>query len=185
MYLSRERERYGRTHAWPIFRRAVDGCGDWVRNVTVALKEFSSRSFKNHKKNAIEKNWTLPDLYPVAQFFDLECHVSNVRTVRDKLPLYSDYAIIWVNTPPLFRRWELLSKLGLLGTTILQQSPLYHGGRFLSCIFKKKFFFPYGFLVIFVGAGKLFVLDFPTQPGSIQFIIQTADFQMPITLSKI
>jgi hypothetical protein len=36
-----------------------------------------------------------------------------------------------------------------------------------------------------VGAGKLFVSDFPIHPGSIQSPYKTSDFQMPITFSKI
>ena len=71
---------------------------------------------KSAQKNAIEKNWTMPDLYPVAQFFDLECHVSNVRIERDKLPLYSDCAIIWVNTPLYFEDENFFQKIGLLDT---------------------------------------------------------------------
>ena len=70
----------------------------WKNYLAGVLRE------KFTKKNAIVKNWTLPDPSPVAQFFDLECHVSNVHTVRDKLALYSDYPTIWVNTPPLSRR---------------------------------------------------------------------------------
>ena len=42
-----------------------------------------------------------------------------------------------------------------------------------------------GFSVRSVGAGKLFVLDFPIQPGYIQSPYKNGDFQMPITLSKI
>ena len=36
-----------------------------------------------------------------------------------------------------------------------------------------------------VGAGKLFVLDFPIHPGFIQSPYKSGDFQMPITLPKI
>ena len=52
-------------------------------------------------------------------------------------------------------------------------------------LLKKVFFSPEGFSVRSVGAGKLFVLDFPIHPGFIQSPYKTGDFQMPITLSKI
>ena len=56
----------------------------------------------------------------------------------------------------------------------------------MSYIFKKNvFFFAKGFSVRSVGAGKLFVSDFPIHPGSIQSQYKSGDFQMPITLSKI
>jgi hypothetical protein len=41
-----------------------------------------------------------------------------------------------------------------------------------------------GFSVRFVGAGKLFVLDFRIHPGFSQSPYKTGDFQTPITLSK-
>jgi hypothetical protein len=57
--------------------------------------------------------------------------------------------------------------------------------RFLSCIFKNQFFCPVGILNQIVSAGKLFVLDFPIHPGSLQSLYKSGDFQIPITLSKI
>jgi hypothetical protein len=42
-----------------------------------------------------------------------------------------------------------------------------------------------GFSVRSVGPGKLFVSDFPIQPGFIQSPYKTGDFQIPITLSKL
>ena len=80
--------------------------------------------------------------------FMTRIRILRVRCVRDNLFTMS---LILVSTPPFSRRWEHFSKIGLHGTrvrilfkfcTVLE----YHGGRFLSCIFKKKFFFQVGIL---------------------------------------
>jgi hypothetical protein len=57
----------------------------------------------------------------------------------------------------------------------------------LTFSFEKKVFFSQGFSVRSVGAGKLFISDFPIQPGSIQtsgLKMPDRDLQMTITMSK-
>ena len=96
------------------------------------------------QKNAIEKNWTLPDSSPVAQFFDLECHVSNVHTVRDKLPCVFRLSNNLGQHPPLYLEDENLYQKSAFLVQFYSNFPLYQGGRFLSCLVSgpidKKFF---------------------------------------------
>jgi hypothetical protein len=44
----------------------------------------------------------------------------------------------------------------------------------------KKSFSRQGFLIRLVSTGKLFVLDFPVQPGFMRSTYKTGDFQIPI-----
>jgi hypothetical protein len=87
--------------------------------------------------------------------------------------------------PPFFSKMRTFFKNRPRWCGFYCNSAPYQRGRFLSCIVKKKDFFPLGFSVRSVGAGKLFVLDFPIHHGYIQAPYKTGDFQMPITLLKI
>jgi hypothetical protein len=100
-----------------------------------------------------------------------------------------------ISTPPFSRRWELFSKIGHVGCTrnrnrsatnmadfwkmFYCNSVFNQRGRFLSYIVKKKYFFPWGFSVTSVGAGKIFELDFPIHPGFIQSLYKLAIFTCP------
>jgi hypothetical protein len=44
--------------------------------------------------------------------------------------------------PPFFSKMRTFFKNRTPWYKFYSKSPLYNGGRFLSCIFKKKFFFP-------------------------------------------
>ena len=64
-------------------------------------------------------------------------------TVRDRLlPMSSNFG----QHPPFFSKMRTFFKNRPPWYKFYSNFPLYHGGRFLSCIFKKKFFFPVGIL---------------------------------------
>ena len=81
--------------------------------------------------------------------------------------------------PPFFSKMRTFFKNRPPWYGFYCNSAPYHGGRFLSCIFKEKCFFPQGFSVRSVGASKLFVLDFPIHPGFIYSPYKMAIFKCP------
>jgi hypothetical protein len=99
-----------------------------------------------------------------------------VTTVRHRLlPMSSNFG----QHPPFFSKMRTFFKNRPPWYGFYKNSATYNGGRFLSCIFKKKFFFLLGSSVRSVGAGKLFVLDFPMHPVYMQPPYKLAIFKCP------
>ena len=86
--------------------------------------------------------------------------------------------------PPFFSKGRTFFKNRPPWYKFYSNSPLYHGGRFLTHPKTKKVFFSLGFPLRSVGAGKLFVLDFPMQPGLIYSRYKLAIFKCPIRCQK-
>jgi hypothetical protein len=113
---------------------------------------------------------------PSISVLAFRCTRSYDDTVRDNLFRMSQ---IFGQHPPFFSKMRTFFKTRPRWYKLYRNFTWYHRGRYLSYIFKNKFFFLWGFLIRSVGASKLFVLCFHIHPGFIQPPYKMAIFKCP------